>query len=338
MPCMPWSRRLREPSESVATLRDLAVVIVTWQSAAEIAPLLASLAGTLAAGIELAVVENASGDETPALVRRAAPGATVIVNPTNRGFAAAANQGWQATDRPYVLFLNPDTLVDDAGLARGVRHLAADATIGILGCRTTDADGTPQPTVDRFHGVSHLVVATVRAGGMRATVRATSPAVTCDVDWLYGSFLLCRRTVLETVGGFDESYDMYGEDLDLCDRVHAAGWRVVYFADGTIVHHGNRSGARRYGAARDVVALKGTLRWFRRRRGVWHERAFRVAAGAAFAARALAARVAATGGDPDADARARRYAQMARLCATGDPAARRERPTGWRRMARQGLS
>ncbi len=327
-----------EASADAATLRDLAIVVVTWQSAAEVTPLLASLDAALAAGVELVVVENASGDDAPALVRRAAPAATVIVNATNRGFAAAANQGWQATRRPFVLVLNPDTIIDAAGLARAVRHLAADATIGVLGCRTTNADGTPQPTVDRFHTVSRLVLDTVRGRGGHAPVHGSSPATTCDVDWLYGSFLLCRREVLEAVAGFDEAYEMYGEDLDLCDRLHAVGWRVVYFAATSIVHHGNRSGARRYGSDRDVAVLKGTLRWFRRRRGAWHERAFRVAAGVAFAARALTARAAARTGDREDAARARRYARMAWLCATGDPAARRERPPALQRMARQELS
>ena len=147
--------------------------------------------------------------------------------------------------------------------------------------------------------------------------------MTCDVDWVYGSFLLCRRAALDAVGGFDEAYEMYGEDIDLCHRVGAAGYRVVYLADATLTHRGNRSGARRYGVRRDVEVLKGTLRFFRRRRGVAAERAFRVLAGGGFALKAALATLRALTGARDGAARGRLYARLAWLCATGDRAARR---------------
>jgi N-acetylglucosaminyl-diphospho-decaprenol L-rhamnosyltransferase len=307
-----------------APLDALSIVVVTWLSADDVGPLLASLAGSLAAGAELVVVENASGDATPVIVRAAAPAAAVIENPENRGFAAAANQGLAASRGAFVLFLNPDTVVAPDTLPRALAHLAADPSIGALGCRTLGEDGAPQPTVDRFHTVGGLVREALAS--RRRGPRGRVPAATEDVDWVYGSFLLCRRAALEAVGGFDEAYEMYGEDLDLCHRLRAAGWRVVYLAEATIVHRGNRSGARRYGAHRDLEVLKGTLRFFRRRRGAGAERAFRLAAGASFALKALAGAVRALGPGGGAGAeRARRYARMARLCATGDPAAAAER-------------
>jgi GT2 family glycosyltransferase len=315
-------------------LDALAIVVVTWRSATDVEPLLASLADALDAGAELVVVENASGDDTPALVRRRVPSATVVVNTVNRGFAAAANQGWRASRAPYVLFLNPDTVVEDGALASALRHLAADAAIGVLGCRTVGPDGSPQATVDRFHAVRDLIRQALRERrGAAAPARGSSPRETRDVDWLYGSFLMCRRDALTAVGGFDEAYEMYGEDIDLCDRMWAAGRRVVYFADATIVHRGNRSGAIRYGADRDLAVLKGTLRWFRRRRGRWHERAFRAAAGPSFAAKALIAAVG--GSSPD---RGRRYARMAWLCVRGDHGARLDAPPAARPVARPELS
>jgi GT2 family glycosyltransferase len=218
-----------------------------------------------------------------------------------------------------VLFLNPDGVLHPDTVARTLRHVAADATIGVLGCRTLNADGTPQPTVDRFHTVAGLVAEALGARrGVASGPRGRVPATTEDVDWVYGSFLLCRREALLAVGGFDEAYEMYGEDLDLCHRVRAAGFRVVYFADAAFTHRGNRSGARRYGAHRDAAVLKGTLRFFRRRRGRAAERAFRALAAPAFAAKALlcAAR-AAIGGDAFQE-RSRVYAELAWLCVTGD--------------------
>jgi len=309
----------------VASSNDVSIVVVTWRSADDVGPLLASLDATLARGAELVVVENASGDDTPARVRVQAPRACVVENAINRGFATAANQGLATSAGAYVLFLNPDTVVHEDAIERAVAHLAADPSIGVLGCRTLNPDGTPQPTVDRFHTVNGLVYeALTSRRRVDAGPRGLAPQATCDVDWVYGSFLLCRRSALAAVGGFDESYEMYGEDLDLCHRVRAAGYRVVYFADATITHRGNRSGARRWGARRDVEVLKGTLRFFRRRRGAGAERAFRMLAGGGFALKAALATLAALTGARDGAARGRLYARLAWLCATGDPAARRE--------------
>ncbi len=310
-----------------AELADLSIVVVTWHSAGDVGVLLASLAPTLADGSELVVVENASGDATPEVVRDAAPVARVIVNDTNRGFAAAANQGLTASRGSFVLFLNPDTVVCTDAIRRALAYAALDPAIAVVGCRTLNADGSPQPTVDRFHSVGGLVAEALASGrGPWARPRGLVPEASGDVDWVYGSFMLCRRAALVEVGGFDEAYEMYGEDLDLCHRVRAAGHRVAYCAEATIVHHGNRSGARRYGAVRDVEVLKGTLRFFRRRQGRGAERAFRALAGASFAAKAVVNVLAVLGPERQrAAARARGYARMAWLCATGDPAASQER-------------
>jgi GT2 family glycosyltransferase len=305
-----------------ATLADLTIVVVTWQNAADVPALLASLAPARAAGAELVVVDNGSADDTAGVVRRLAPDALVIANAANRGFAAGANQGFAASSRPFVLFLNPDCVVRADAVPRALAYLDGLPAVGVVGCRTLNADGTLQPTVDRFHAVHALVAAALR-GRRSGVVRGGAPATSGLVDWVYGSFLLARRAALAAVDGFDEAYEMYGEDLDLCHRLRAAGWRTAYCAEATVVHHGNRSGAQRYGAERDVAVLRGTLRFFRRRRGRLAELAFRAAAGASFAAKAALAAIAARRGRPGAALRARRYAGMAQLCLDGDRAGRR---------------
>lgn len=309
------------PQAMAATLADLAIVVVTWQNADDVPPLLASLAPALAAGAELVVVDNASTDATVAAVRRSAPAARILVNDSNRGFAAAANQGFAASRRPFVLFLNPDAAVAPDAIPLALAHLEREPAVAVVGCRTLNTDGSPQPTVDRFHSVRALVAAAL--GARRRGPRGTAPAASGLVDWVYGSFLLARRAALAPLGGFDEAYEMYGEDLDLCHRLTAAGWRIAYCAEATMVHHGNRSGAVRYGSDRDRAVLRGTLRFFRRRRGRLAELAFRAAAAAAFAGKGAAAAWAARRGDAAAAARARRYLGMVGLCLGGDAAGRR---------------
>lgn len=304
-----------------ATLADCTIVVVTWRNAAEVPALLASLGPALADGAELCVVDNASGDDTVEVVRRLVPQARVIANASNVGFGAGANGGAAASTRPYVLFLNPDVVVEPDAVARALAWLEAHPDVAVVGARTLNADGSPQPTVDGFHSVRGLIAEAL--GGRGGAVRGTAPAASGLVDWVYGSFLLVRRAVFAAVGGFDEAYEMYGEDLDLCHRLTTGGWHVGYCAEAVIVHHGNRSGAVRYGAERDLAVLRGTLRFFRRRRGRFAELGFRAAAGASFAAKAAKAAWAARGGDARASARARRYAGMAGLCLSGDPAGRR---------------
>ena len=144
------------------SLTDLSIVVVTWHSAEDVPPLLASLQSVRSGGAELVIVENGSGDGTPEIVRLIDPGAVILENRENRGFAAAANQGCAATHRPFVLFLNPDTVVEEGAVARALAGVGSDPTIGVLGCRTLNADGTPQPTVDRFYGVAGLVAQAIR--------------------------------------------------------------------------------------------------------------------------------------------------------------------------------
>lgn len=348
MHCMPSTRVTPEPRSAagVPPLAELAIVVVTWSSAEEMPALLASLRPVLAKGAALVVVENASGDETPAVVRATVPPAHVIENDRNRGFASAANQGLAATVRPFVLFLNPDVIVHEGAIERALAFAAADPTIAVLGCRTVDDAGCEQPTVDRFHSLGGLVREAVRDRRFSARPRGTVPARTTDVDWVYGSFLLCRRDVLVPLGGFDERYFMYGEDLDLCRRVHDGGWRVVYYSDATIVHYGNRSGARRYGEVRDAAVLAGTLRFFRLYDGRASEWAFRLLAGASFAPKALVWAVRGwSRADPDAERQARVYRQLLRRCIVGlrepsprapEPAAVMTDPRGLNRHDRVG--
>jgi len=307
-----------------AVIADLTIVVVTWHNAADLPPLFSSLASARAAGAELVVVDNASPDDTTAVVRTLVPDATLIANIVNRGFAAGANQGLAASHRPFVLFLNPDTIVAPETLPRVLAYLEALPAVGVVGCRTLNEDGTPQRTVDRFHSVRGLVAETLRGDrGGHGTPRGTAPTQSGLVDWVYGSFLLGRRAVLAAVGGFDEAYEMYGEDIDLCHRLREAGYGVAYCAEATVVHHGNRSGAWRYGAERDLAVLQGTLRFFRRRRGRLAEVGFRAAAGASFALKAVFATLSTWRGSRAEALHARRYAGMARLCLTGDPAGRR---------------
>ena len=91
------------------------------------------------------------------------------------------------------------------------------------------------------------------------------PRAACFVDWLHGAFMLMPRALFERLGGFDERFFMYGEDMDLCERARAAGFRTAIVPDACVVHYGNRSGSLRFGEERDVEVVKGEMRFYARR-------------------------------------------------------------------------
>jgi len=225
---------------------DLSVIVISYNSAAYLPACLGALSRSTHVPYEVVVVDNASTDGSAGVVRRTCPGATVIENPDNRGFARAANQGFRAANGRRMLLLNPDTEVQEGAADRCVAFLDANSDVGIVGARVNNPDGTlqracrrsvPTPMVSLFRlaGLSRLFP---RHPAARAyNLEDEDPARTMDVDAVSGSFLMVRREALEAVGGMDERYFLYAEDIDFCMSVRRAGYRVVYYPEAVVVHH-----------------------------------------------------------------------------------------------------
>jgi GT2 family glycosyltransferase len=187
------------------------------------------------------VVDNASGDGTPAMVREAFPEVELVVNSSNRGFSAANNVAIRAGAGDYVLALNPDTELTAGALERLCALMDAKPEVGICGPALVQADGrpdhaarrsfpTPLSALGHFSGIGRR-----RRSGALAAYRA--PEVESGpVDAVNGAFMLIRREALERVGLFDEGYWMYMEDLDLCYRFAEAGW-TTWFEPSVRVGH-----------------------------------------------------------------------------------------------------
>jgi GT2 family glycosyltransferase len=204
-------------------------------------------------GIEVIVID-AGTDGNGADLRRTDPSIIVIDAPENPGFGAACNLGVRRASGRWILFLNPDTEVPHDGLERAVAALQSDQGIGIVGPKLVRADGsldlsarrsfpTPANALYHFLRLPKLLPGSRRFGAYNLTY--LDPDVECDVDAVAGSFLLVRREVLEAVGLFDETYWMYGEDLDLCLRVREAGWRTRYVPSVQVTHLKGQSSRRR---------------------------------------------------------------------------------------------
>ena len=187
------------------------------------------------------VVDNASGDGTPAMVRETFPAVELVVNSSNRGFSAANNVAIRAGDGDYVLALNPDTELTAGALERLCALMDARPEVGICGPALVQADGSPDHAARRsfptpLSALGHFSgIGRRRHSGTLAAYRA--PEVESGpVDAVNGAFMLIRRTALVQAGLFDEGYWMYMEDLDLCYRFAEAGWTTWYEPSVSVGH------------------------------------------------------------------------------------------------------
>ena len=194
-------------------------------------------------GLELVVVDNASTDGSVETLRQARPGVRIVRSGGNLGYARAANLGIAATSAPVVAILNPDTVLAPGVGAALMARFAAEPDLGAAGPRLENTDGTVYPSARRIpslpDAVGHgLLFFVWRDNPFTRRYRETGadPARPRDVDWLSGAALWLRRAALDDVGGWDERYFMYVEDVDLCWRLRRAGWRVAYEPSGTVEH------------------------------------------------------------------------------------------------------
>lgn len=201
---------------------------------------------------EIYVVDNASNDGSierlqKDFLKESDEGLIkFIANTKNKGFAFANNQAIKQISAKYILLLNSDTIVIDDCLQKCINFMEADNSIGALGCRVLLPDGTLDkacrrsfPDVDvsfyRMTGLSRLFPRSKRFGKYNLTYLDEN--MTYEVDSLIGAFMLVRSDAIREVGLLDESFFMYGEDIDWCYRVKSSGWKIVYYGDAKIVHY-----------------------------------------------------------------------------------------------------
>jgi N-acetylglucosaminyl-diphospho-decaprenol L-rhamnosyltransferase len=237
----------------VTETASLDVVIVAFRSRELLRECLASLrAHPPACPMSVIVVDNASGDGTTEMVSSEYPEVELVASPTNLGFAAATNLGATRGEAPYLLALNPDTAVTDGALDAVLEAMEEHPDVAVAGPRLLRPDGsldhaskrsfpTPLSALGHFTGVGR------RAGASGKLAAYRAPDVDSGrVDAVNGAFMLMRRSAFEQVGGFDEGYWMYMEDLDLSYTLAQAGWGTWYEPGATVMHvKGGTTGGER---------------------------------------------------------------------------------------------
>jgi N-acetylglucosaminyl-diphospho-decaprenol L-rhamnosyltransferase len=223
---------------------DLAVVIVNFDAGDYLERCLATLeAHRGGAELDVLVIDNASSDGSHTAAIAAHPWARLVENPENVYLSPAWNQGIAATDAPYVLLLNPDTEWFAGTVADYLAVARAHPRAGIVGPMVRNPDGTVYPSGRPFPSLAdalgHAFLGPV-APGNRFTRRyhqdGWDRATEREVDWVSGCCMLLPRAALDDVGGLDEGFLLYGEELDLATRLRDAGWSVLFTPEVEIVH------------------------------------------------------------------------------------------------------
>jgi N-acetylglucosaminyl-diphospho-decaprenol L-rhamnosyltransferase len=192
--------------------------------------------------VEVVVLDNASDDGSVEAVRKRFPDVRLIAQGFRAGYGANHNTVIRATSGRYVYVLNEDTESEDWGFERIVAEMDAHPRVGALGPRIVDPNGRPQRSAWRFPSPAVALLGLPTLG--RLGIAQSNGGRSRSVDWVMGAALVLRREALEEVGLFDESFFIYFEEVDLCLRLHGAGWGVRYLPDLTVVHHESQFSAK----------------------------------------------------------------------------------------------
>ena len=227
----------------------LSIIIVSWNVRERLAECLKSLnAAEAECPHECLVIDCASEDDSAKMVAENFPKTRLFALDENIGFVRANNLGLGEARGEYFFLLNPDTLLTPGTLAHMLQELAHEERVGILGPQHRHGDGRHQSTRRRFpDALTTLLESTwlqplapkCLLARYRYCERDDDDCY--DVDWVQGSALLTRRALWEEIGGLDERFVMYYEEVDWCQRARAAGWRVRYCGAARITHYGGAS-------------------------------------------------------------------------------------------------
>jgi N-acetylglucosaminyl-diphospho-decaprenol L-rhamnosyltransferase len=228
---------------------DVAAVVVNFNTGAHLVDCVRSIR---AEGVDtIVVVDNGSEDNSLDALAAADPSTRTLRMERNLGYGSAANRGVAATTSAYVLVMNADTVVEPGMVKALVAALEADPHLGVIGPRLDNSDGTLYPSVRQFpnmgDSIGHAFLVDV-APNNRFTRRYRmldwDHREARRVDWVSGACFLVRREAFDAVGGFDEAYFMYLEDVDLCWRLGRAGWGAGYEPAAGVMHVQGVSTAR----------------------------------------------------------------------------------------------
>ncbi len=246
-------------------------------------PMLESVYRTVikAEPFEFWIVDNASKDGSVEAIKERFPQVNMICNTRNVGFTEANNQAIRECTGEYIFCLNPDTICYDGAIDRLVEYLDEHPTVGMVGSKLLNPDGTLQPSCRNFMTTKRLIfqhllpwhrISKKLAG--KISLVYWDHNQTRPVDWMLGANLMVRRECLEQIGLKDESYFIFHEDSDWCFQAKKTGWKVVFVHDAEIVHYGSQTVGKLWGANLNIEVYKAQHHFIEKNLGkrelFWH--------------------------------------------------------------------
>lgn len=228
----------------------LSIILVSYNTKELLLRCLSSILNSIEnVDFEIIVVDNNSKDGSTKEVHNRFPRIKLIENQSNRGFAAANNQGLRLMRGEYALLLNPDTLMTDSSLSKMIEFIRENPKTGIVGCRILNPDRSLQPSAFPIPSLKDLILSGFAASWIsvgryvqRHSNRHYMPHKRpVRVGWVSGACLLIRKETMEEIGLLDENFFLFSEDVDWCIRAQRRGWDVVYYPHATIIHYGGQS-------------------------------------------------------------------------------------------------
>lgn len=268
---------------------DLSIIITSFNTKSLLTSCIKSIKkNTSGIDYEIIVIDNASADGSAQAAKGL--GANIIVNNNNPGFAKANNQGTKVSKGEYVLFLNSDTEVKSNVLGEMVSYMRKNPKVGVSSSALNNKDGSLQatggffptlprvfswmtiqdfPLVDKFIKPFHPYHSKSffgKGGNFYSSQK--------ELDWVTGAFLMTKKEILENVGGWDETFFMYVEEVDLCFRIKSAGYQVLYLPKWSITHLGG--GSSKTSEFSLLSEYKGIKKFYVKHYAAWQYPALRI--------------------------------------------------------------
>lgn len=233
----------------------LSIILVNWKTRDITRGALRSIyEQTVGIDFEVIVVDNNSQDGSVEMVQIEFPHTILIKNQSNVGFGRANNQALEIAQGQYLMFLNTDTVVLEGAINKLVDYLDKNPEAMMVGPRLLNSDLTFQHACRRalpnvgnsfFHlfGLTKIFKKNKLINSYKQYV--SDPEITSPTEAISGAAMMFRRQVYQEIGGFDEAFFMYGEDLDFCKRIIDRGWRIMYLSNAKIIHFGGKSSGKR---------------------------------------------------------------------------------------------
>jgi len=239
-------------------MSNLFIVIINYKTPDLLRQCLDSLLSNYP-GIEenILVIDNFSCDESVAMMKKKFPKVKVLASNYNSGFGAAIN--WGINNAPdgaeYLLFLNPDIIVQGNAIDKMLEFMAAKKDVALVGPKLLNPDLSGQNSCRRFITPQLILYRRTFLGRFNFAQKALKHFLmedidhnkTQEVDWIFGACMMVRKSAIEEVGLMDERYFLYFEDMDWCRRFWEKGWKVCYYPEAKMIHYHRRESAQESG-------------------------------------------------------------------------------------------